>query len=119
MQLNVFAEGRRVQNDRFLFPFRISRKEAPAVFLPLRKQPIDPRQPAVDQLVLRLVERLLIEWVPCLASGDDIIIVFMHLHQMCHLRAAAGRLAQGLIAGLFDLAKRVPHLDYRQCFFMM
>ena len=119
MQLNVFAEGRRIQDDHFLFQFRIGRKKTLPVFFPLRKQPIDARQSAIDELVLRLVERLLIEWVPCLASGDDIILVFMHLHQMCHLRTAAGRLAQGLIAGLFDLAKRVPHLDYRQCFFMM
>ena len=59
MKLNVFAEGRRIQDDHFLFQFRIGRKKTLPVFFPLRKQPIDPRQPAVDQLVLRLIEKLM------------------------------------------------------------
>ena len=113
------AEGRGVQYDLFTNVPGVGLIKPAAGLLLTLAQLIHARKSDVIQNIGIDVKRRAVEGVEGPASGYDDVIVAVHAHFACDHVAAAEFFSERLVAGLFDLAHGVPHLDDGKLLFVV
>ena len=115
----TLAEGGGVEDDLASSEPGIGLVKLPLCLGLTLAEPIHAGQADIVENVGAHAEGGAVEGVEGSAAGNDDVIVAVHAHLAGDNVAPAEFLAQRLIAGLFDLAHGVPHLDDSELLFVV
>ena len=113
------AECGGIKHDLFASQAGVGFVKLPPGFVLTLAQLIHARQTDIVQNIRLDIERGAVKRIKRPAAGDDNVIVAVHAHLVRDHVAASEFLAERLIAGLFDFAHCVPHLDNGKLLFVM